>query len=139
LAVILEEAEKRGIPTDRQHGAVAKKADPPKLETVSLRKSASKDLLRPEFEAQKSLDEIVTKVSLARSTVSKYLEEWIVETVPTSVAAWVEDDVYERVADAVSRLGNQYLRPIYEDLEESVDYDRIRITIAHLKATGLVG
>jgi ATP-dependent DNA helicase RecQ len=139
LAVILEEAEKRGLPTDRQPGAVAKKADPPKPETVSLRKSASKDLLRPEFEAQKSLDEIVTKVSLARSTVSKYLEEWIVETVPTSVAAWVEDDVYERVADAVSRLGNQYLRPIYEDLEESVDYDRIRITIAHLKATGLVG
>jgi ATP-dependent DNA helicase RecQ len=139
LAAIREEAEKRGLETDRKVGSLPKKVEPVKPETVSLRKSATQDLLRPEFEAGKSLDEIAAKVSLARSTLSKYLEDWIVETVPVSVSAWVADDDYARVADSVSRVGGQYLRPIFEDLGESVDYDRIRIAVAHLKARSLGG
>ena len=88
------------------------------------------------FESGKTLEEMTQSVSLARSTVSKYLEEWIAEERPDSVRAWVEDAVYRRIADAVSRIGDQYLRPIFDDLEESVDYDRIRIVIAHQKAIG---
>ena len=136
LAAIRDEAEKRGLETDRKVGALPKKVEPSKPETVSLRRSATKELLRPMFESGKTLDEMTQSVSLARSTVSKYLEEWIAEERPDSVRAWVEDAVYRRIADAVSRIGDQYLRPIFDDLEESVDYDRIRIVIAHQKAIG---
>ncbi|RIK82991.1 MAG: DNA helicase RecQ [Planctomycetota bacterium] len=88
------------------------------------------------FRAGKSLDDVVLETGRAYRTVTNYLAEYIQETQPPSVSAWVNDEIYRQVAVAAEREGRKYLKPIFVALDEKVSYDAIRIVLAHLAATG---
>ncbi|HYM59511.1 MAG TPA: RQC domain-containing protein, partial [Thermoanaerobaculia bacterium] len=85
------------------------------------------------FKRGASIDEAMRETGRSRGTVVGYLCAFIDETLPASVAPWVADSVYERVAIAADELGPSLLRPLRERLGEDVSYDEIRIVLAHLK------
>jgi ATP-dependent DNA helicase RecQ len=74
----------------------------------------------------------VATTGRARSTISGYLADYIVERKPGSVDAWVTPDVYRRVAKVAAEVGSDLMRPVYEALNGEVSYDDIRIVMRHL-------
>jgi ATP-dependent DNA helicase RecQ len=82
-----------------------------------------------------ALEEIGRRTERGRSSISEYLDEFIRDVRPASVAAWVSDELYRRIADAARQVGTERLKPIYLALNEQVSYDDIRIVRAHLQAT----
>jgi ATP-dependent DNA helicase RecQ len=64
--------------------------------------------------------------------VQDYLCEFIRREQRPSVAAWVPDEVYQRVAAAARQVGTDRLKPIFLALGGQVPYDVIRLVIMHL-------
>ncbi|MFZ4507312.1 MAG: RecQ family ATP-dependent DNA helicase [Fimbriimonas sp.] len=106
------------------------KADAP----VSLKKASNKALMYPLFQAGVPLESICAQVTLAPSTVSGYLSDWIIETCPENIDAYVDRETYNMIAEVAKKLGTTPLRPIWDALGEQVDYNRIRLVTTHLIA-----
>ncbi len=81
------------------------------------------------------VEDVMHQTNRGRSTVIDYLAEYIREERPPSIAAWVKDEIYQRVAAAARRVGTDRLKPIFLALGEQVAYDDIRLVVAHLLAT----
>ena len=101
----------------------------PKVQTpkVNREKQQAFDL----FDHGCSLDEVAAKTGRARSTVAFYLEDYIGERKPESVAAWVGPESYERIKTVVMQVGGYFLRPVFEALDGEFSYDEIRIVMRH--------
>jgi ATP-dependent DNA helicase RecQ len=50
--------------------------------------------------------------------------------------AWVEAGKQEKIAEACSRLGTQWLKPLREALPPEITYEEIRLVVARLRASG---
>jgi ATP-dependent DNA helicase RecQ len=83
------------------------------------------------FDQGATVDEVVAATGRVRSTVGSYLEEYVAERKPASVAAWVDDDIYERVVTAARRQAGSFLKPVFEALNGEVSYDDIRVVMRH--------
>jgi ATP-dependent DNA helicase RecQ len=81
------------------------------------------------------IEDVMHQTNLKRSTVLDYLGDFIRQEKPASIAAWVDDKVYQRVAAAARQVGTERLKPIYLALGEQVTYDDIRVVVAHMQAT----
>jgi ATP-dependent DNA helicase RecQ len=87
------------------------------------------------FRQGKSIDDVVLATGRAYSTVSEYLAEFIQEEQPASISAWINDELYRRVAEAADREGRTRMKPIFVALDEQVAYTAIKIVLAHLAIT----
>ncbi len=83
------------------------------------------------FDQGCSLEEVAAKTGRARSTVAGYLEDYIGERKPESVAAWVSQESYDRIKTVVMQVGGSFLRPVFDALDGEVSYDEIRIVMRH--------
>jgi ATP-dependent DNA helicase RecQ len=86
------------------------------------------------FRQGAAVEDVMNQMDLARSTVQDYLEQFIKTERPATIDAWVDDGVYQRVAQAARQVGTQMLKPIFLALGETVEYDTIRLVRAHLQA-----
>ena len=43
---------------------------------------------------------------------------------------WVGDDDHKLIAEAIGRLGSQWLKPLRDALPERITYDQIRLGVA---------
>jgi ATP-dependent DNA helicase RecQ len=86
------------------------------------------------FKKGASVEEVMRHTGRTLSTVQNYLCEFIRRERPTSISAWVGDDVYTRVAAAARQVGTDRLKPIFVALGEKVSYDDIRLVLAHMQA-----
>ena len=84
------------------------------------------------FRSGTAIEDVMHQLNRARPTVFDYLSDYIRTERPQSVAEWVPDDVYQRVAAAAREVGTQRLKPIFLALGEKVDYDTIRVVVTHL-------
>ncbi|HVL16307.1 MAG TPA: DNA helicase RecQ, partial [Gemmata sp.] len=98
----------------------------PKPASVSATKSAAFALFRKGL----SIDDVVAKTEMARSTVNGYLADFVAAERPESIFAWVPEDACERVAAAAELHGTDRLKPIFLELNEEVSYDHIRVVLA---------
>jgi ATP-dependent DNA helicase RecQ len=103
---------------------------PPERE---LRPSAAAAQAAILFRKGASLAEVARELDRAPGTVIEYLCEFILREKPASVARWVSDDVYHRVAEAAARVGVYPLKPLFVALNEQVPYDQLRIVTTHLR------
>jgi ATP-dependent DNA helicase RecQ len=108
----------------------------PESSRVSSRPNPQRDMAFQLFRRGVSLEEVARRTDRGRSTIGEYLDEYIRETRPASVAAWVGDELYSRIAAVARQVGTERLKPIYLALNEQVSYDDIRIVRAHLEVTG---
>ena len=104
---------------------------PPRPQAQSANASASRGLAFKLFEKGRSIDEVVLQTGRARSTVSSYLEDFVAETRPASVSAWIDPQLYRRIEDAARQTGGTFLRPVFERLNGEVSYDDIRVVMRH--------
>ncbi|MCE9558251.1 MAG: RecQ family ATP-dependent DNA helicase [Armatimonadetes bacterium] len=128
LEVISEYCRQNNLPTDLAAKKTVKK------NVASGKLTATALVARPLFERGNSIAEIMETTGRASSTIMGYLAEWIEETAPESVSAWIDDSTLARVQEAVKIAGDGALRPIYEELKEEVPYDQIRTAIAFFRA-----
>ena len=83
----------------------------------------------PLFEQGMSIDDVAEKMGRAISTVSKYFETYISHHKIEDASRWVDATVIQQVEAAIDEVGDNYLRPIFDHLEEQVDYNRIRVVV----------
>jgi ATP-dependent DNA helicase RecQ len=91
------------------------------------------------FASGASIDEAAAKLGLARSTVAQHLSDYIAQHRPADIDRWVDPDTYARVSQAGSKVGWDLLKPIYERLDGSVDYESIRAVRSHVLARRKTG
>ena len=80
------------------------------------------------------VEDVMHQMSLSRTTIIDYLTLFIRHERPRSIAAWVADPLYRRIAAAARQVGTEKLKPIFLALGEQVPYDDIRLVVAHLQA-----
>ena len=93
---------------------------------------AAFDLFRKGYSIQK----VMETMKRARSTVSGYLAQFIEVDEPDSIDAWVQPQVQREVAEAIQRVGGDYLRPIFDELQGRHEFDTIRIVKAFMRVQG---
>ncbi len=86
------------------------------------------------FRKNVSIADSMKQLNCARTTTVEYLAEYIRVEKPASIAAWVSEDVKERVTAAARQVGVERLKPIFLALGEKVPYEDIRLVLAHLQA-----
>jgi ATP-dependent DNA helicase RecQ len=86
------------------------------------------------FREGSSLDDVSATIRRARSTVVRYLCEFIASERPEIVPHWVDEATYRAVSEADAGATG-LLRPLHERLGGRVGYDEIRIVLTHLAAT----
>lgn len=94
--------------------------------------SATKALALKLFASGTTIDEVMEKTQRSRSTVEEYLCEHIRRTRPATLAPWIDQETYDRVAQAVRQVGTERLKPIFLALNEQVPYASIKAVVAHL-------
>ncbi len=83
------------------------------------------------FEKGESLQAVAAATGRALSTVGQYLDDYIGERNPDSLAPWITDDIYQRVHAAAAEVGGTFLRPVFEALGGEVSYEEIRVVMSH--------
>ena len=91
------------------------------------------------FGQGRTIEQVMQAAGRARSTTMQYLAEFIQTKRPDSINAWVEEETYQTVSQAIDEVGSAYLKPIHEKLGGSIDYNEIRLVVAHLEARQTVG
>jgi ATP-dependent DNA helicase RecQ len=127
LALIRSHCRQHMLTMDNALGAMR----PPKARSDTPRATTERAQAYELFRQQLSIEAVVQRTSWGRAKVGTYLADFIGDEKPASIAAWVADEVCQRVAAAVRRLGTERLKPIYVALGEQVSYDDIRLVIAH--------
>jgi len=80
------------------------------------------------------VEDVMHQMNLSRTTIVDYLRVFISQEKPASIAPWVQDNVYQRVAAAARQVGTERLKPIFLALGEKISYDDIRLVVAHLQS-----
>ncbi len=86
------------------------------------------------FRAGTGIDDCVSQLGRAMSTVVGYLVEWIAQERPASIAPWVAPALQARVEQAMRDSEDGRLKPVFEALGGDVPYEVLRIVGAHLRA-----
>ena len=118
------ESPVRTEPPPRQRAAAAE-------EPASL--TPSKQIAFDLFKQGKSLEQVAEATSRSLSTVGDYLTEYLNVTAQSDPAPWLTESEFERIRDATKSAGLERLKPIFEALDETIPYDRIRIAVACLR------
>jgi ATP-dependent DNA helicase RecQ len=85
------------------------------------------------FRRGASVEEVMEELGQGSSTVHTYLHEFVREVRPRSLAPWVPDQAYQRVASAARRFGTDRLQPLQVALGEEFPTEAIRLVLAHLR------
>lgn len=80
-----------------------------------------------------SVDEVMSRTTLARATVMEYLAGYVRKARPASLEPWVDEATCGRVAEAARQVGLERLKPIFLALNEKVPYDTIRLVVARMQ------
>jgi ATP-dependent DNA helicase RecQ len=110
-------------------------APPPQHEPApSTRPNVQRDLAFQLFRQGKTLDEVSKNTDRSRRTLCEYLCDFIRSERPASLAPWVSEELYQRVAAAARQVGVDRLKPLFIALDEKVPYEVISIVLADLKS-----
>lgn len=77
-----------------------------------------------------SIDEVARRAGRARSTTAQMLTEWITSERPGSIAPWVDAATQARVEATITTVGADRLKPVFDALGGTVDYETLRIVAA---------
>jgi ATP-dependent DNA helicase RecQ len=81
------------------------------------------------FRRGDSIDDVVVTLKRARSTVVEYLTGYIQRERIRDPRPWVDQETVARVQDAADRVGVERLKPVFDQLGGSVDYETIKIIL----------
>jgi ATP-dependent DNA helicase RecQ len=79
------------------------------------------------------VERVMEELGQGRSHVLNHLDDYVRAERPRSLAPWVPDEAYQRIAAAARRFGTDRLQPIALALGEKFPSETIRLVLAHLK------
>jgi ATP-dependent DNA helicase RecQ len=82
------------------------------------------------FRRGASIEEVMQRMSRARSTVCGYLQTYLRLDQVTDPSPWVDAAIARRIEDALEAIGPGPLKPVFEHLDGEVTYEQIRIIAA---------
>jgi ATP-dependent DNA helicase RecQ len=132
LQIIRGHCQERSLSMD--NASTSLRTEEPRKAVV--RPNAQRVLAFTQFRQGAAIEDVMHQTGRARATICDYLTEYIREEKPRSIAVWVAEGVYQRVAMAARRVGMERLKPIFIELGEQVSYDDIRLVVTHLSALG---
>jgi ATP-dependent DNA helicase RecQ len=133
LGAIVAHCKRTGLSTDVPAALVRAQPAAPK---PAGRVSAKKELALRLFRGGAAVAEVARQTELTPGTINEYLAEFVRTERPSSIFAWVPEDVCERVAAAAEEHGTTRLKPAFLAMNGEVSYDDIRIVFAFLEARG---
>ncbi|QKK07061.1 MAG: hypothetical protein HND58_02045 [Planctomycetota bacterium] len=86
------------------------------------------------FDRGEGIEAVAESGGLKARTVADHLAEWIEARKPEDISAWIEPAEYDRIATAVTEVGTDFLRPIFDRLNGEVPYEQIKLVVAHFRA-----
>jgi len=93
----------------------------------------------PLFRQRLSVTEVAERMERAVSTVHGYLADYLRDQQITDPSPWVDREARERIEVAVSEVGMDRLKPVFEQLGGEIDYERIRIVVTCLRNAATTG
>jgi ATP-dependent DNA helicase RecQ len=127
LQIIRDHCRSHHVSHDERSSAPVPKAAP----TSSKPPDAQKRLAMKMFAKGSSIDEVVEQTQRTKMTVVDYLAEFIRDTKPADIGAWVSNLHYQLIEAAIKKVGGERLKPIFVALGETIPYDEIKAVIAH--------
>jgi ATP-dependent DNA helicase RecQ len=85
---------------------------------------------RKHFRRKESIEAVAAAMNLSRGTIARYLVEWLESESSESIEPWVSHDVELKVLEAAKVTQADRLKPIFEYLNGTVDYETIRIVLS---------
>jgi ATP-dependent DNA helicase RecQ len=128
----LRDFGERFLEAVRAHGGVAPAA-PAAKEKPRLAPAEERARAFALFRQGAPVEQVMEDLGQGRSHVMNYLDDYVRAERPRSLAPWVPDDVYQRIAAAARRFGTGRLQPITLALGEQFPSETIRLVLAHLK------
>jgi ATP-dependent DNA helicase RecQ len=128
----LRDFGERFLEAVRAHGGSAP-APPAAKEKPRLAPAEERARAFALFRQGAPVEQVMEELGQGRSHVLNYLDDYVRAERPRSLAPWVPDDVYQRIAAAARRFGTGRLQPINLALGEKVPSETIRLVLAHLK------
>jgi ATP-dependent DNA helicase RecQ len=93
-------------------------------------KTASQLAAEALFREGKSIDLVAQNTGRAKSTVIGYLVEFLTEQGHLTPEPWLDEQTFAKVAAAAKEVGIERLKPIFDQLNGTIEYDQIRIAVA---------
>jgi ATP-dependent DNA helicase RecQ len=90
------------------------------------------------FRQGRPLEDVAPLLERAPSTVSQYLVDYIRRERVTDPTPWVDQHTRDRVRAAAADIGLDTLKPIFDNLQGEIGYDKIRIVVACLRNVRLL-
>ncbi len=81
-----------------------------------------------------SIEKVMETMKRARSTVTGYLAQFVEVEEPESIDAWVDPQAQREITEAIRRVGGDYLRPIFDELQGRYEFETIRIVKTFVNA-----
>lgn len=82
------------------------------------------------FDEGLNRDEVALQLNRAVSTVSQYLVDYVYARNLSDPAQWIPAALVTRIEDAIDKVTDERLKPIFEELQGTVSYEDIRLVIA---------
>ncbi len=82
-----------------------------------------------------SIDDVAQAFAVTNATALKYLCEYIEFRKPSEISQWIDNAMYQRIAEAAKQSEDGRLKPIFEFLKGEVSYETIRLVVTHLQAS----
>jgi len=95
--------------------------------------NSKKSITFPMLRQGCDLAEIAAAAEITTGTVVSHLLELMQDESIPSIDGWVPVEVQRRIIEAADVVGREKLKPIYEHLQQSVDYEQIRLVLSFEK------
>ncbi len=126
LDCITSYCEASELNMDAAPQAAAPRPAPPSTPSASAVQSF------PLFDEGLTVEQAAERLGRATSTTLGYLEAYIRHRQVTDATQWILPEELERIESAAQNVGTERLRPIFDELDGSIPYERIRIALACL-------
>lgn len=85
---------------------------------------------RKYFRSKVPIDKVAATMNLSKGTIAKYFVEWLEAEPCESIDPWVSPELQIAILDAAKATQADRLKPIFEHLSGTVDYETIRIVLS---------
>lgn len=96
--------------------------------------AGTKSITYPLLRDGRPLEEIAKKAEVTVGTVVSHLLDLMQEEPIASIDCWMPLEMQRRILQAASRVGREKLKPIFEDLGQSISYEQIRLMLSFEKS-----
>jgi len=91
--------------------------------------TGTKSITYPMLRSGHPLEEIAAKAEITVGTVVSHLLDLMQDEPIASIDCWLPVELQNRIIDSANRVGREKLKPIYEDLQQQVSYEQIRLIL----------